>query len=128
MVGFKDCYRDLVEMGAIKDDLQETNLGRKHALIVWFLNRHEQQAKTIRKIDRSAPFYQSGAWRKLRFAVLAERGGACQLCGAKGSDGARLHVDHIKPRSKFPDLCLDPTNMQVLCEDCNLGKADTVLV
>src|SRR5262249_39926358 len=30
--------------------------------------------------------------------------------------------DHIKPRSKFPELELELGNLQVLCADCNLGK------
>lgn len=33
-----------------------------------------------------------------------------------------MHVDHIKPRSKYPALELVLSNLQVLCEDCNLGK------
>jgi hypothetical protein len=40
-------------------------------------------------------------------------------CGAK--DGAP-HIDHIKPRSKYPELELDEDNLQVLCKDCNYGK------
>ena len=39
-------------------------------------------------------------------------------------DGAKMHVDHIKPRSKYPRLELDFDNLQVLCEDCNLGKSN----
>jgi hypothetical protein len=35
-----------------------------------------------------------------------------------------MHVDHIKPRSKYPDLELSRQNLQVLCEDCNLGKSN----
>jgi len=45
------------------------------------------------------------------------------LCGkSKHKDDAILHVDHIKPRSKYPDLALELKNLQVLCEDCNIGK------
>ena len=41
------------------------------------------------------------------------------LCGeTKG----QMHVDHIQPRSKRPDLALTFDNCQVLCKDCNLGK------
>jgi 5-methylcytosine-specific restriction endonuclease McrA len=35
-----------------------------------------------------------------------------------------MHVDHIKPRSLFPLLAADPENLQVLCEDCNVGKSN----
>jgi len=36
----------------------------------------------------------------------------------------QIHVDHIKPRSKFPELELVFDNLQVLCDDCNIGKSN----
>lgn len=45
----------------------------------------------------------------------------CLACGRKPPTVV-LHVDHIKPRSKYPELELEISNLQVLCEDCNLGK------
>lgn len=68
-------------------------------------------------------FYVSDEWRRVRYEALKIHGGACQCCGAKAEKGKPLHVDHIKPRSKFPDLALDINNLQVLCADCNLGKS-----
>ena len=35
-----------------------------------------------------------------------------------------MHVDHIKPKSTHPHLALVKSNMQVLCEDCNMGKSN----
>lgn len=70
-------------------------------------------------------FYDSEAWRGLRYQVLRRDGGKCVLCGVTAADGATLHVDHIKPRSLFPELELEITNLQVLCADCNLGKSNT---
>jgi 5-methylcytosine-specific restriction endonuclease McrA len=35
-----------------------------------------------------------------------------------------MHIDHIKPKSKFPDLALTEENLQILCRDCNLGKSN----
>ncbi len=66
-------------------------------------------------------FYQSDSWRKLRYLALKNCKG-CECCGAKASDGVRIHVDHIKPRYKHPHLSLELSNLQCLCEDCNLGK------
>lgn len=66
-------------------------------------------------------FYRSMEWRQLRYLALRNSGG-CNCCGAKASDGVKLHVDHIKPRSKYPELALSLDNIQVLCEDCNIGK------
>jgi hypothetical protein len=67
-------------------------------------------------------FYASDEWRAVRYKALLRDGGACKCCGAKATRGKPLHVDHIKPRSKFPELALDLDNLQVLCVDCNLGK------
>ena len=35
-----------------------------------------------------------------------------------------MNVDHIKPRKLFPNLALDSSNLQVLCEVCNHGKGN----
>ena len=70
-------------------------------------------------------FYESREWRIVRYEALKLHGGACQCCGARGVDGKPLHVDHIKPRSIFPELELNVANLQVLCEDCNIGKSNT---
>lgn len=79
--------------------------------------RHPLQGKPEYK-----DFYNSTTWRKLRYIALKNSGASCQCCGAKAGNGVQLHVDHIKPRSRFPELelCLD--NLQILCGDCNIGK------
>lgn len=69
-------------------------------------------------------FYSSDQWRSLRIKVLVNQGRKCCVCGRSASDGVKLHVDHIKPRSKHPELALVESNLQVLCEDCNLGKGN----
>jgi hypothetical protein len=72
----------------------------------------------------SDPFHQSREWLDLRYRVLQKRGGSCQLCGARGSEENPLQCDHIKPRSKHPELALVESNIQVLCRFCNLGKSN----
>jgi 5-methylcytosine-specific restriction endonuclease McrA len=72
--------------------------------------------------DDRKDFYRSEDWRKLRYLALVEHGGKCQACGASAKTGAVLHVDHIKPRSRYPELQYALSNLQVLCGDCNLGK------
>ena len=76
----------------------------------------------IRK--REPSFYASRAWKELRYRVLVKSGQRCQCCGASAARGAALHVDHIKPRSLYPELALDESNLQVLCCDCNTGKSN----
>jgi len=69
-------------------------------------------------------FYTSNAWLELRYDALKRNGGYCELCGRGKRDGASLHVDHIKPRSLHPELALVLENLQVLCEECNIGKGN----
>lgn len=89
----------------------------------------------IQKRPRSAPsddmkqaFYRSWDWRTLRMEVLKTFGHRCQACGSTPKDTAmdgspvKIVVDHIKPLSQFWNLRLDRSNLQVLCDECNMGK------
>ena len=58
----------------------------------------------------------------LRHDILERDGFRCQHCGATAADGAKLHVDHIIPVAKGGKT--EPSNLQTLCEECNLGKSD----
>jgi 5-methylcytosine-specific restriction endonuclease McrA len=35
-----------------------------------------------------------------------------------------LHIDHIKPKSKYRHLAFDFENLQILCAECNIIKGD----
>jgi len=70
-------------------------------------------------------FYQTREWMAARYQVFKQHGALCACCGATRKTGAVLQVDHIKPRSLYPDLELDVTNLQILCRECNLGKGAT---
>ena len=67
-------------------------------------------------------FYKSEAWLQLRYLALKNCEGKCQACGISAKDGASIHVDHIKPRTLYPELALSIDNLNVLCADCNYGK------
>ena len=72
----------------------------------------------------SDDFFESREWLELRYSVLQKNNGCCILCGCRASAENPLQVDHIKPRSKFPDLALVESNLQVLCKGCNHGKSN----
>lgn len=84
------------------------------------LKQRSGKAKTKRQNDL---FFSSTEWKQLRYIALKNASGCCQCCGQPASMTVHLHVDHIKPRSRYPELELDINNLQVLCPDCNLGKA-----
>ena len=54
--------------------------------------------------------------------VLMKDGARCKLCGATPQDGAKLHVDHIKPWANGGETVLE--NLQILCAKCNIGKSN----
>lgn len=132
---------------ALEDGLIEIHHGSKIVLTgpVHHRNKHERVSRDYdnkkirkkinerkgnreterrRKKRESKEFYYSREWRELRVKALVKYGRKCCLCGRGVEDGIVLHVDHIKPRSKRPDLELDINNLQILCEDCNLGKSN----
>lgn len=86
--------------------------------------RQKTTNRLARKPGPKAGFYYTDEWRNVRYVALQKAAGRCQCCGRRPTKDSPLHVDHIKPRSKFPDLALDPENLQVLCKPCNLGKGN----
>lgn len=69
-------------------------------------------------------FYRSREWRELRYEAFKRYGRHCCVCGRGREHGVVLHVDHKIPRSKRPDLALDISNVQIMCEDDNIGKGN----
>lgn len=59
-----------------------------------------------------------------RAYVLSRDGAQCRECGWEGSTDNPLVLDHIQPRSKFPELTWDRDNWQVLCRKHNLEKSN----
>jgi 5-methylcytosine-specific restriction endonuclease McrA len=85
--------------------------------------RLSKEEKTKRNFDKywSDPFFGSEDWQKLRKIVLKTYGKKCMKCSTTKKV---MHVDHIKPRSKYPHLQFDFNNLQVLCCDCNEEKSN----
>lgn len=83
----------------------------------WF--SEELKPKQVKDVD----FYSSNAWKRLRFKAFELHGNICQCCGAR-PPGVVLEVDHIKPRSIYPELALELDNLQILCRACNSGKSN----
>lgn len=62
-----------------------------------------------------------------RFSILARDGFRCCYCGRSArEDGVKLMVDHILARANSGTD--DPSNLITSCQDCNLGKADLILL
>lgn len=94
-----------------------------------------KQNRKMQKIQgKEDTFYSSAAWRKLRLRIIVRDLGHCPRCVAMRNtqvnitDTENLEVHHIKPRSKYPELELEPTNLVLLCKVCNLqlGTRETL--
>jgi len=83
--------------------------------------------KHVPSLSEKKSFYDSWEWRTLRMKTIKKYGAICQCCGATpgmmtaGSAGVRIVVDHIKPISKYWELRLAKSNVQILCDECNMG-------
>ena len=84
--------------------------------------KKQKSARKRQKRDEMKGFYESERWMELRYRVLKANNGRCECCGRGKRDGVILHVDHIKPRSRYPELQWEISNLQVLCAACNYGK------
>jgi len=123
-------YASNLILATLLSDLLKLPAPTSKASAAGFIRKHYKKlankpsAPAKRKRKSSEEFYKSQSWRDLRYIALRNSEGACECCGAKAGDGVQIHVDHIKPRSKYPDLELDLENLQVLCDDCNIGKSN----
>ncbi|ACB34111.1 HNH endonuclease [Leptothrix cholodnii SP-6] len=104
-------------------DLQNRKEAEERRLSELALIQQAANAATENSPDSGDIFYRSARWRSLRYEAFRRYGRRCSLCGRTPNDnGVVLHVDHIKPRSRNPELQWEIDNLQILCEDCNLGK------
>lgn len=87
-----------------------------------FVDLAEERRDTI---EERQTFYGSPEWRAIRAAVIREQGRVCMSCRRYILQDDDLTIDHIKPRSIYPELSLVKDNLQVLCRACNSSKGAT---
>lgn len=86
---------------------------------VEYVKSHVSDLNTTRFKKSTEKFTWKKSWKRLKRNIIEFYGRQCMKCDGYGE----LHVDHIKPRCKYPELSLDPTNLQILCKPCNLEKS-----
>ena len=64
---------------------------------------------------KRAPFYGTGAWRRLRQAVLERDHCWCQVCKRRWANTGH----HVIPIKERPDLALDMDNCEAICDICH---------
>lgn len=87
--------------------------------------------KTISRVKRDSYgkttetlVYKTTKYQEWRSLVLSRDLYKCVNCGTAGNKNNPLQVDHIKPRSLFPELALTVSNGRTLCLFCH-RKTDT---
>jgi hypothetical protein len=98
---------------------QQRNLLRKQARMISIFKEDGYSA------EKAKDLYNSREWQRLRVKIIEEQNGECQMCGrSHKKHGIVIHVDHIIPLSIDWSKRFDESNLQLLCEDCNLGKGN----
>lgn len=80
-----------------------------------FYNMH------TRNKERTA-FYKTGAWEKKRLSILKRDYGLCQVHKKQGAAQTGNIIDHIIPLEVRPDLALEDSNLQCICQSCHNVK------
>jgi len=113
---------ELIVMAHAKLDLVIRGDIHPNGQIDFLIRKIENKERPIKNVRTKKDFYSSRLWKILRYQAFEKYGNKCQCCGGTPKDDLTMHVDHVKPRSTNPELELDINNLQVLCEDCNVGK------
>lgn len=120
---YRQSFLDKVELFRELTDEKPYHLNKKEAYVwlmsIWISGENPD----IKKAD-PINFYFKDEWRALRVRVLQDFGSVCMKCGGN----QRISVDHIKPRSLYPELELEYDNLQVLCTPCNSSKSNRFIV
>ena len=57
-------------------------------------------------------------------ALRESTSGKCMYCESKIGYSSYPHVEHIKPKKKFPELEFSWNNLGFSCQVCNTNKGD----
>jgi len=122
------------EIGELANFLSNKYLivGDSYSVISKVYKDLQDEAKSIKKIKNNRrvrshsrkkvkPFsIKDLKWMKLRDRVFDKYGKVCLCCGSVDD----IQVDHIKPKSIYPELSYCFDNLQPLCASCNIKKSN----
>lgn len=70
--------------------------------------------------SKNGNYKHGNEWKCLRKKIFERDDYTCQICGYKEEE--IMVVDHILPKSIFPELEFDLLNLQTLCPNCHARK------
>lgn len=112
-------YNCIVKYCKIMDYFPPPKSMYREWLFILYTKGEDKNVKHLEDID----FYSTFEWKELRKLVFKIYGDNCLKCGSNEN----LAIDHIKPRSIYPELELEFDNLQVLCRSCNSKKSNKVI-
>jgi 5-methylcytosine-specific restriction endonuclease McrA len=94
----------------------------------FLIERTRKRSKLVKTFESFADKslnHRRSISKRVRYQVLQRDNSTCQNCGRRAPE-VRVHIDHKLPVSWDIDWkpSDNPSNYQVLCEDCNIGKGD----
>lgn len=96
-----------------KKKIRNGKLGKK------FTEAHKM---AISNAHINRPEWRGGSWDYWKKQTLLRENYTCQVCQFRDEEIAE--VDHILPKSLYPELRLDLNNLQVLCPNCHRRKTN----
>lgn len=82
--------------------------------------REEYLARVARSEDPGRPWHHP----EIRSALEEETRRRCAYCDSEMSSVSWGEVEHIRPKSKRPDLVVEWSNLTLACSRCNRQKSD----
>lgn len=64
-------------------------------------------------------FYNSPIWKKKKNEVLRDQHNECQRCKKRGIYSRARTVHHKQYLRRRPDLALEDSNLEAICEQCH---------
>lgn len=68
--------------------------------------------------------YECGTTEESQNWVRKHSDNYCPICSDNYSDRGGKTIDHKLPRSQYPWLSMDFSNLWVICKECNIEKAE----
>lgn len=87
-----------------------------------FRRRYERDNSLILDHAFRQQFRFLGLHDDIRREVLRASKFTCVLCGKQPRRKGALHLDHVRPRVRYPELEYVISNLQALCASCNRHK------
>lgn len=81
--------------------------------------------KQLIRDDDLHGFYTSQLWRKKQSQILKDNHNECSRCKARGKVAIANTVHHKKYLRRYPDLALEDSNLEPVCEACHYSEHHT---